>query len=364
MVCDHTSIIDEQCTSSSIKVRALAKTSQFTATLALEELPENKRYWVVRENEKKKKKRKSVEYNAFELIFALCCLFANLHTKTDILNACFNQCKEKGLEGCTKETFEKYQEDVEQRTDSEVQNYIKNFRLNFAGIISATVDKVYLEGKILSTEKLQKLNNGINKKQAKADVYVEDSSQNFYGFSVKQNMFCTKTNYSVEKILSELLGGDEGKKLKKDMAMVRRDVLKNVDIDNKNLKQNRDKANESFYDSLEGTNIYWKLVREKLANNVKSIEKVLIRSMFSSDLQYPLYEFDGRAFEKLFTTENDHIEFMEHKDYYFNKSGKRRKAAKMFYRLVVNSKVYRIEIRFKGNAWSGSPQFQLHVESN
>lgn len=365
MVCDHTSIIDEQCTSSSIKARAAAKISQFTATLALEELPENKRYWVVAPEKKKiKNPRKSVEYNAFELIFAKCCLFTDLHTKSDILGTDFAECQQKGLKGCTKENFEKYQEDVEQRTDGEVQNYIKNFRLNIAGIITGTISTVYLEGKILSTEKLLKLNNGIDRKQAKADVYVEDSFQNIYGFSVKQNMSCTKTNYSVEKILAELLDGDEREKLKKDMAMVRRDVLKNVGINNKNLKQNRDKANKSFYDSLEGTNTYWNLVREKLAKNIKSIKKVLVRNMYSSDLAYPLYEFDGNTFEKLFTTENDNVEFVEYKDYYFDKNGERRTAAKMFYRLVAKNKVYRVEIRFKGNAWSGSPQFQLHVESN
>ena len=86
--------------------------------------------------------------------------------------------------------------------------------------------------------------------------------------------------------------------------------------------------------------------------------------MFPTELRYPLYEFDGSSFEKLNVSASSIVNFVEHDDYYFDKNGDRRKAAKMFYKLVVNEKTYRVEIRFKGDNWNGSPQFQIHNDSN
>lgn len=323
-----------------------------------------------------KKKRKDVEHNGFELIFALCALDPALQTFEHILSASFKKYEER-LRGCTKENFEKYKADTLARTESEVENYIKNFHMNFQSTIKGDVKYVYLEGKNLRTEKLIKLNKGINKKKAKADIYVETISNRthtrdgrdvtlmqIHGFSVKQNSCCTKSNYSVEKILAELVGGKEGKDFKKEMAMRRRDVLMKVGIDSKNLKQNRDKANQSFYDSLEGTNPYWNALKEQLDKNIDTVAKVLVNNLFPTELPYKLYEFDGTKFEKLNVSASSIVEFVEHTPYYFDKKGGRRAAAKMFYRLVVNEKTYRVEIRFKGNAWSSSPQFQIHSMSN
>ena len=46
--------------------------------------------------------------------------------------------------------------------------------------------------------------------------------------------------------------------------------------------------------------------------------------------------------------------------YSTKKSGDDRDAAKLFYQLKVDSKKYRIEIRFKGDIWASSPQFLTH----
>ena len=337
----------------------------------------NKRDWVVKPK-KKKEKRKNVEHNGFELIVALCCLFPNIETIEHVKEKTFQDCTNNGLE-VRENDFDKYKKDVETRNDAKVQNYIKTFRLNYP--FKGKVKNVYLEGKNLRTEKLIKLNEGIDRKKAKADVYVECVKkstfngetmleQEWTGISVKQDKCCTKTNYSVEKILAELCGEEEGKNLIKEMTTLRRNILKKVGIDEKNYKQHQargtNKANQLFYDSLEGTNPYWNSMRESLEKNLNTVAKVLVNNLFPTELPYKLYEFDGTKFEKLNVPASSIVEFVEHKHYYYKMAkGRlvRKAAAKMFYRLVVNEKTYRVEIRFKGNALSSSPQFQIHNDS-
>ena len=47
--------------------------------------------------------------------------------------------------------------------------------------------------------------------------------------------------------------------------------------------------------------------------------------------------------------------------YYYKKSGEKRDATKLFYRLTCRDKIYRVEVRWKGNLYV-SPQFQIHEE--
>lgn len=308
-----------------------------------------------------KKCRKDVENNGFELIFALCACDSSIGNKSDIMNATFTNYNGK-LMGCSEPDFEKYKKDVDTRKPNVVDKYIRNFKSAFSDVVNDEVKHVYLEGKTLTTQKLKDLNRGFDTKQAKSDVYVETEKE-IIGFSIKQDKSCTKTNFSVEKMLGELISDTLLKKnFKKEIADKRKEVLKAHGIDNKNLKDNRDKANEIFYDSLERTNLYWNALKEHLDNNSEAIKNELIRNLFPTNLPYKLYEFDGSTIEKLDVSSGDKTEFYEHSKYYYDDKNRRRKAAKMFYKLVVNDKKYRIEIRFKGNAWSGAPQFQTHYD--
>ena len=93
----------------------------------------------------------------------------------------------------------------------------------------------------------------------------------------------------------------------------RKEVLKSHGIDNKNLKENRNKANEIFYDSLERTNLYWNALKEHLDNNREAIKNELIKNLFPTNLPYKLYEFDGSTFEKLDVSTGDKTEFYEYR---------------------------------------------------
>ena len=313
--------------------------------------------------ESPKKCRKDVENNGFELIFALCACDSSIENKSDIMDASFEKYNGK-LMGCSEPDFEKYKKDVESRKPKVVDQYIRNFKSAFSDVVNDEVKHVYLEGKTLTTQKLKDLNRGFDTKQAKSDVYIETDKE-IIGFSIKQDKSCTKTNFSVEKMLGELISDKILKKnFKKEIGDKRKEVLKSIGINNKNLKENRDKANEIFYDSLERTNLYWNALKEHLDNNSDAIKDELIKNLFPTNLPYKLYEFDGSTLEKLDVSSGDKTEFYEHSQYYYDDKNRRRKAAKMFYKLVVNDKKYRIEIRFKGNAWSGAPQFQTHYDPN
>ena len=50
--------------------------------------------------------------------------------------------------------------------------------------------------------------------------------------------------------------------------------------------------------------------------------------------------------------------------YYLNKKGVERNAAKMFYQLIVDQKKFRVEIRWKGNIHTSSPQFQIYEDKD
>lgn len=304
--------------------------------------------------------RKNVEYNAFELIFALFCCNDNIKNKDDVMNANFEDYNDV-LKGCTELQFQKYKEDVCMRKYKEIENYINNIKSQLHNIVKEEIIYVYLEGKNITTKKIKDLNKDVDIKKAKADVYIETLSGKMIGISIKQNYKCILTNYSVEKILGELVSKD----LRKDLSKERKEVLKQYGINGKNIKKYNGHlglANEIFYNSLEGTNSYWNLMRKSINNNIIKIKELLIDCMFPIGLKYELYVFNGNMFERLDKIKYRKAKFHEHIDYYFDKNEYRCEAAKMFYQLIVNNKIYKVEIAFKGNAWSQSAQFKTTYE--
>ena len=74
-------------------------------------------------------------------------------------------------------------------------------------------------------------------------------------------------------------------------------------------------------------------------------------------------EFDGVKISKLNKVSDiSQVIFDVYSPYYYDSNGEKRKAAKLFYRLQIYNKIYRVEIRWKGNIYNASPQFQIHEE--
>ena len=311
--------------------------------------------------------RKDVDYNAFELVFALCLCDSALTTKDDILKTEYEQFSEK-LKGCSKIAFDKYKEDLRSRTPKKVNAYIENLHKSFPSVTTSDIQYVYLEGKTLKSPELKELNKGVDNKKAKSDVYVKTTEDEYIGFSIKQDDKCTKTNYSVEKILGDFITNKkEQKTYKKQFSEARTGVIERSLGAKTVQKSQRKEANELFYNSLGDENDYWSLIRAEIESHNNDIKQILVGSMFPTDLPYDIYEFDGIEMSKLnITSDMDGVSFREHPDYYHDGNDltkRRRQTAKMFYQLRVNGKKYRIELRWKGDC-KGSVQFQTHPDKH
>ena len=299
---------------------------------------------------KEPKKRKSVEYNAYELVFALCLCMSSIETVDDIFNIQYDDIVNK-LHGCTRDAYQEYIKDLKTRRSTYVKKYIASLRNKIDNIISyEDVQIVFLEGKVLTSPELIELNNNVNNKQAKADVYVKTKENSYIGFSIKQSSDCTKSNFSVEKIAKEFDSNV-------DLSEIRKRVLKNAGFETFK-KEERPKVNALFYPSNEN-NEYWNAVRKHIIDCNTDIKKQIVSCLYPTDISYQLFEFDGEKMVNL-KVEIDNVIFEEHDPFYKNKKGDMRKAAKLFYKLSINNDEFRVEIRWKGTVHTASPQYQIH----
>jgi hypothetical protein len=258
--------------------------------------------------------------------------------------------------------FEKYVEDIQKKEKIIIKsNYISKFKdliKNITEFESTNINSIYISGKTNKHAKIAELNKNIKKIEAKSDIYVEFVDGKICGVSIKQSKDATKSNYSVHKILGQILGKEFENNLNNTKSKYLNDngILK---FD----KNERTKVNKLFY-SQNKNNLYWEQLRDIFAIQNGEISKKLVELLYCSNIDYDIYEYDGDSFEKMNHSQdcfiNSNISFEEHKPYYFDKKGKERNAAKMFYRLIVDDKTYRVEIRWKGNIYNSSPQFQIH----
>ena len=338
-------------------------------------------------------KRRNTDYNFFELVFGICALDNDhkIKNKDDIKNVKFEDIKEQ-LIGCNQECFDRYMKDGKKdaATPRLVLNHINNMRKDFHLYVPGgfnAVKCIYLEGKNLTTQKLKDLNEGFDTKKAKADVYVETNDGTIVGFSLKQDQNCTMTNYSTEAMLSTLFDKKVGHELQEELKQARLKILSDHGINNHNYKQIRDekdpltgkkrkkeenRINMLFFDSLEGTNIYWNALKHYIDENSERLSREIVGNMFPVGLKYNLYQFDGSEYMQL-NVPTTIQEFKDHVRFYFDpptkaeiKKGmtekKRKHAAKIFYKMIVNGRHYRMEIRFKNPIISSAPQFFAHKD--
>lgn len=307
-----------------------------------------------------KSSRSSVEFNGMELVCALLILNPKIRTFKQLF-----QC-ESSTDLTSKIIFNKscdfqdYIDDIKKK-EKMVVEYMQNFRPYIRLWISKPIEKIFLSGKHNTHEEIETLNKGSCKLEAKSDLYIKFTNGSFYGLSVKQSKDCTKSNYSVQKILRDL---DED--VDKELTTIKKEYLKQNGFD-KFRKSRRKDVNELFY-SVNKNNPYMNKLREELNKNCDYIGKYLVNKLYSTSIGYDIYEFNGEELIKLKSVKDMDVSFYEHKPYYYDKKDNERKTAKLFYRLVTvdkscnEDKTYRIEVRWKGNVHDSSPQFQIHEE--
>ena len=237
---------------------------------------------------------------------------------------------------------------TKQRLIQKRMGMFKMLRCNFKKeFTQSDVQCVYISGKINRHPEIDTLNAGLDKKECKADIYIQ-LQQSFVGWSTKQQKNATKSNYSVLKIL--------GEEMNKKLTKVKSDYLTESGFPTHNKSQ-RPQVNALFYVD----NPFWDAVRQGIEDHKETVKEALVKPLLGINVQYPLYEFDGSSIRHL-NNITDESTFKEHPAYYLTKQGVRRNAAKLFYQLIIHKKKYRVEIRWKGNIHSASPQFQIHED--
>jgi hypothetical protein len=132
----------------------------------------------------------------------------------------------------------------------------------------------------------------------------------------------------------------------------------------KHDKTKRDEVNKLFYpeNPEDPCNPYWKKLLTEIETNKEKIVTGIIEPMFCKEIPYPMYEYDGKHLICLNYNLLDlsQISLNHHLPYYYDTKGELRTCAKLFFQLGVFEKKYRVEVRWKGNIHSASPQFQVH----
>lgn len=329
-----------------------------------------------KKDKKSKSGRKNTDNNAFELVVALMPFY---HDKTVSELTSLDHSEISRYVNVPAGEYANYMKDLETRTPNVVKNYMDTLHRKVQSEFpDETITGTDLEGKNLKTNELKDLNTGKDKKQAKADVYFrleKGSNKRIIGLSVKQTKDCTKTNFSVEKMLYEITND---KQIRKDLSDLRKKVIidngllgearqlnaKRPDLTAKELETLKDgiraKLNRLFSPKANPNNPYWIALKSAINERIQGLAEEIVKNLFPSDLGYPLYEFDGIDFVRLDISNDTKITMKPSTRYTMTQSGEDRDAAKLFYQLTVDNKKYRIEIRFKGNIWASSPQFLTH----
>ena len=330
-------------------------------------------------------KRCSVEFNCMELIFALLLIYEDINNYDNLIHKIKkitnNELQIENILFNKNSDFNNYIKNI---TEKKIK-IINNFILNYNNHKFNTKDNslfdfkkedifcIFISGKKNKHNEIKNLNKNENILQTKSDLYIKLKNCKIIGVSIKQSKESTKSNYSVQKML-----GENNNKL---LTIIRKNYINSkIKIDNSNDNSNdnskmnepikkiidkslRSKINSLFYDNS-NENIYWKKIRECIEENKINIIKTLVSSLYVSDISYDIYEFNGETLIKLNKKINfEEVYFMECKEYYFCKNGTPRQTAKLFYKLIIENKTYRVEIRWKGNIYNSSPQFQTHEET-
>lgn len=288
------------------------------------------------------KMRQTVEFNAFEWV-AACVLKQRNATPEDYrtISIQYNR---------TSDAMS-YQEDLNRRSSRKVTRYSEQFVKELAlypQLNPENIQKVYLTGKICHIPEIHSLNKGENKLEAKADVYALLNDGSWIGISVKQDKSATKSNYSVHSMFSHTDS--------LHLTHLKKEYLASHGFLSFQKSQ-RNEVNRLFYED----NPYWSALKTGIQKYNPYIKTFLYDKLYASSLRYPLYEFDSQKLT-LLSKEMSVVTLEEHEPYYYTRTGKRRNAAKLFYRLSIQEKHYRVEIRWKGNIFTSSPQFQIHEE--
>ena len=307
----------------------------------------------------KKKKRSNTDYNLFELITCILLLY-DVKCYNDLILIIHNLDKSIIIFNNDND-FNKYILNIDKNIKN-IDQFINNFHNSDLpdNLKKDNIVRIYVSGKNNKHDIIKKLNDKLDKKETKSDMYIFCRNEEIIGMSVKQNNKSTKSNYSVQKFFD--------KQKDKELTKLKKKYLNDNGFYDDN-KDNREQINKLFYqDNKE--NPYWLRLKEEIENNKQNILNKIIDLLYCINVPYDVYEFNGINLILLRCNKEElNATLIEYLPYYYRKDGNIRNTAKLFYRLTIYpTKVitfvnyYRVDIRWKGSVYKASPQFQIHNE--
>jgi len=211
-------------------------------------------------------------YNWAELVTAVVILNPSVSSREDIIK----EIKNKNL---MVSYPEKYVENLNLRSDKDINNYISSAKKYLPSIAKGSVSRVYVLGATAqgAFPEVEKLNKGLSAKEKKSDVIVI-TDKGPVGISVKSNPNDRLTNYSLEGMT-----GENGKKLREE----RKSFMKSLTQKGLTPQEVRDtfakKDPPPFVKNL------YKFIED----NKSQIITEWIKGMSAGKSPYPVYQFDG-----------------------------------------------------------------------
>jgi hypothetical protein len=306
-----------------------------------------------------KKTRKNVEYNGMELLSALMLLYPDVHAENVFERIRHIQQYGSGRLIIKPDDIAQYALDLTHKQNM-IPEYIPAFYrdIGLLGIHPEDIIAVYLTGKHQTFPEIIALNSGVDHKTAKADVYIKMTDR-MVGLSVKQSQDATKTNYSIHKLLPLTVA--------EELTQIKREFLVANGFPEHD-KTKRNEVNQLFYPKTpeRPTNPYFQRILTEIEENKQTVLEGILGPLFCRNLPYNMFEYDGDRIIKLnIDDESMATARLEHHiPYYYDKQGELRQCAKMFFRLIVGEKIFRAELRWKGNVHAASPQFQIFAEKS
>lgn len=284
--------------------------------------------------------------------------------------------------------------DLRDAKPEDVQQYLETFKEQFdaSNLTNPDPSDVYVRSnnnQIGPPGIIEALNSLPTNDDPKADVMFTDRNGQHQGISIKQTKDATLTNYSIEKMLSQMserLGlesDDEALDLGDTLRDSRTEVLSLGD-DQGSIPATRSMAKAFYPDALnqEGkwslsqiagmrdrinklfgdpNNHYHKMFRQIFSQYGGEIKDQVLSKLFREDLPFDLSQFDGSdlvTFNKKGLFGDGSVDLRLAKN-----PGQDRGAAKQFLSWLSNGKPqYRGELRHKGDPWS-SQQLFMHKDS-
>ena len=301
------------------------------------------------------KKRKTCETNAMELVVAFCVAYPSEISNMETLKQTVDKYKDRWLVKFNNSAeFNGYNDDLKKRTPKLINPYISIFNKEWAKSgMNRGISEVFVGGKKCSCQKIQQLNQGLDKKETKADVYVKYNDGKVIGISVKQDPSATKCNYSINILLE----------LDKDQTKLLNDIKKQIFIQAgfpEFKKADRPKHSKLFYTD----NLYWREAARLIVTS-DQFKYNLYKYITGIEVPYPLFEFNGKNLYNLNSADIGRVArptvtltYDENSRFLANDNP--RSAAKIFFRFSINDNLYWCEIRWKGDMFNAAPQIHVY----